>query len=236
MRVLWIAMMAACVGTGGDPTDANPPDTRTCADVQQDLDDELATIQTCSSAADCGQVLAGSSCGCTRNLVARRDANLDGYQDLVEEGTTLQCDLPFASPCDCPEAAGYACDDGTCSWNYVSGDSAIPQCGTDNGDAITVNAVSIDGTDLVVDVTYSGGCATHAFQLCWPSQSFLESEPVQVDLEILHLDPGDKCDGKVDEDVRLSLLPLQQAYDQAYQSTTGTIDLRLNGQGATYSF
>ena len=31
----------------------------------------------------------------------------------------LECELPFFSTCDCPEAKGFTCTDGICNWNYV---------------------------------------------------------------------------------------------------------------------
>ena len=46
--------------------------------------------------------------------------------------------------------------------------------------------LSVDGDVLSVIVSYGGGCERHDFEMCWPEPSFMESEPVQVNLEIWH--------------------------------------------------
>ena len=80
---------------------------------------EVAAIRGCSDDAECGQVLEGTSCGCTRNWVARLDADTTDFWDLVDLAGELRCELPFVSTCDCPAADGYACVDGVCAWNYL---------------------------------------------------------------------------------------------------------------------
>jgi hypothetical protein len=81
--------------------------------------DEVAEIRGCEEDKQCGQVLTGTSCGCTRNWVARLDADTSHFLALVDLAGELRCELPFISTCDCPEADGYRCDAGTCSWNYL---------------------------------------------------------------------------------------------------------------------
>jgi hypothetical protein len=105
-------MQLSC-GTGGDPP------LETCEQVRAAIDAELAKIQACDAAEDCGQVLTGTSCGCTRNLVARLDADITRFNELMALETDLQCE-GFVSTCDCPAADGYACIEGRCTWNYVS--------------------------------------------------------------------------------------------------------------------
>jgi hypothetical protein len=80
---------------------------------------EVAEIRGCEEDKQCGQVLTGTSCGCTRNWVARLDADTSHFLALVDLAGELRCELPFISTCDCPEADGYRCDAGTCSWNYL---------------------------------------------------------------------------------------------------------------------
>jgi hypothetical protein len=85
--------------------------------MQAQMRNELATIQACKTAAECGQVIKGSSCGCTRDLVARNDANIAPYLALQSKAGELGCS--GGSTCDCPNADGFACINNTCSWNYV---------------------------------------------------------------------------------------------------------------------
>ena len=91
-----------------------------CALVKPRYDEELARIRMCTAASDCGQVLQGTSCGCTRNLVARKDAvTTDFYRLLNVKLAGARCVEPPASTCDCPPVAGFACEQNTCTWNYI---------------------------------------------------------------------------------------------------------------------
>ena len=243
------ALQRVCVRTGG--THANPgpgpalglhlhraghqsPDE--CVDIEQDIAIELDDIQSCTADADCGQVLVGTSCGCTRNLVARVDADISDFQALQQQAAELECDTGFVSVCDCPAAAGFRCDAGTCAWNYVSDYPYLPECRTADGDPLTVSGVKLEGDELVVDVSSSGGCVAHDYTLCWPAQAFAESEPVQAMLEIFHDDHDDECDSIVKETLRLSVAPLKEAYAESYQTKTGTIRIQLDKFSVDYTF
>lgn len=92
---------------------------RSCESLRERTSNELAKVQSCTSAAECGQPIPGSSCGCTRDWVARRDADLGAYLALRSEAATLGCLDEGGSTCDCPGAAGFACVDHTCAWNYT---------------------------------------------------------------------------------------------------------------------
>jgi len=91
----------------------------TCDEFAPAFEAEVTAIRGCTEDAECGQVLQGTSCGCTRNWVARLDANTDAFFDLVDLGDDLGCELPFVSTCDCPAADGYSCTDNVCEWNYI---------------------------------------------------------------------------------------------------------------------
>lgn len=79
----------------------------------------LASVQRCESAAECGQRIPGSSCGGTRDLIARKDADLTRY--LAQRGRVaeLGCASEGGSTCDLPAVNGFACLDHVCGWNYV---------------------------------------------------------------------------------------------------------------------
>ncbi len=235
MRVMWMTMALGTLGCldGGDGNDP----ARTCDDVEPELEAELDAIQACEVDADCGQALAGTSCGCTRNLVAATDADPEAFYELLDEAQDLECEISVGdSPCDCPETAGFLCDDGTCAWNYVDAYAYLPACTAAAGDPFTLQAARLEADELVVDLQYSGGCEDHAFTLCWPDQSFLESSPVQVNLEIFHDDPGDKCDAKPQVTERFDLSPLEAAFEESYQSKTGEITINVGTESLSYTF
>ncbi len=90
-----------------------------CGAIEDAYAQELAEIRACQSDDQCGQELVGTSCGCTRNLVARLDANLKTFETLRSEAQENQCEIGGISTCDCPPAEGFACNAGVCSWNYL---------------------------------------------------------------------------------------------------------------------
>jgi len=58
-------------------------------------------------------------------------------------------------------------------------------------DPISVSA-GIEDENLVLSVNYSGGCKTHLFELIWDGQ-YLESSPLQINLNFRHSNQGDTC-------------------------------------------
>ena len=105
--------------TDTDPEGDPEPQTPACSEIAQDLLGELSSAQHCDVDADCGQILSGTSCGCTRELVARVDADTSEIRGLIDDANTLDCDVGLGSACDCPEADGFACVSRKCTWNYV---------------------------------------------------------------------------------------------------------------------
>ncbi len=127
MRSLTTAFLflsfTACIG--GDPdtdTDTDSPvDTgyETCDELETAFQTETAAIRSCTQPSDCGQQLTGTSCGCTRDWVARADADTTVFYDLMSQGNTMGCELGTISTCDCPAASGFTCStDGVCVWDY----------------------------------------------------------------------------------------------------------------------
>jgi hypothetical protein len=70
----------------------SPDGGTSCAAVNNALSEALANAQQCTSAAQCGQPIKGSSCGCTRDLVARKDADLGPYLAAQAKVAELGCD------------------------------------------------------------------------------------------------------------------------------------------------
>lgn len=211
------------------PTD----DTATCDDVQQSFEDAAAEIRSCTEDAECGQVLTGTSCGCTRDWVARLDADPTEFYALLDDAAS--CDLGLDGVCDCPEAYGFECADSTCAWDYDMG-AYLPDCQADHGDPYDVGGVTLEGDTLTVTLSAGGGCEDHDWALCWPDGSFAESDPVQAFLEVWHDDHDDACDAIISEDVAFDLVPLKTAWQDAYGGGSGTILISVGGESVEYSF
>ncbi len=93
-----------------------------CGPIESDFAAETAAVRACESDDECGQVIAGTSCGCTRNWVARNDADLSAFEEIRAKLEANACELPGGiSTCDCPAADGFACEAGVCTWNYTQG-------------------------------------------------------------------------------------------------------------------
>jgi len=84
--------------------------------------------------------------------------------------------------------------------------------------------VALQGDQLVLNVSYSGGCRPHTFVAC--HGDFAESAPIQVQLRIGHTRHRDRCRGHVTEALVMDLSPLLEAYAQAYPGG-GAFDLVL---------
>ena len=95
-------------------------------------------------------------------------------------------------------------------------------------DAYTINAATLQDDTLRINVSYSGGCETHAFTLV-AEQRFLESFPVQLRVSLAHNANSDTCEALITEDYHFDLTPLKEAYQIGYRTDTGTIVLRLKG-------
>lgn len=111
-------------GTGGSGAGSGSGGTgpvyTTCEALEPAFAAETQKIRGCTKNEECGQVLIGTSCGCTRNWVARLDADTTHFYELIEQGNALECDLPLASTCDCPGTDGFECTaGGICQWNYL---------------------------------------------------------------------------------------------------------------------
>lgn len=93
-------------------------------------------------------------------------------------------------------------------------------------DAYTINAATLQGDTLTLNVSYSGGCETHAFTLV-AEERFLESFPVQLRVSLAHNANSDTCEALITEDHRFDLTPIKEMYQKGYRTEQGTIVLRL---------
>jgi hypothetical protein len=96
-------------------------------------------------------------------------------------------------------------------------------------DAYQLGGVEAPRLALKAMVTYGGGCEQHRMDLVlWGG--WMESFPVQINALITHDDGDDPCDAVISEERRFDLLPLREAYEDAYGpigDTPTTVILRL---------
>jgi hypothetical protein len=93
-------------------------------------------------------------------------------------------------------------------------------------DAYEFIEMQLNGDRLSVTVRYGGGCANHEFALL-VNPAFLESYPVQMDGVLAHDAKGDPCRALVQKTLEFDLAPVKNAYQRAYQTRTGRINLRV---------
>jgi hypothetical protein len=94
-------------------------------------------------------------------------------------------------------------------------------------DPVTINKVQLFKNIIYFNISYSGGCSNHEFQLI--TSSFMESDPVQVDVLLSHEDNDDPCDMWITENLGFDLLPLKKSWQYLYQEKSGKIILNIQG-------
>jgi hypothetical protein len=223
---------------------------------------------TCSCTDDGQWACTALGCDPTQGATDGADSGGDGFPPgMCEPGDTMPAD-DGCNTCTCDDSGLWACtaigceptgggectpgdtmpaDDGcntcTCGDDSLWACTEIacaPQvniCEAQEPDYATIVDASIVGDDLLVSLSYGGGCEDQTFQPCWDGL-FAESLPVQTWVALSHSGAPDPCDAIVNEDLSFSLLPMRQAYEDGYQTTTGTITLHLDGWGGalTYSW
>ena len=95
-------------------------------------------------------------------------------------------------------------------------------------DAFVLNDGAIAGDTLSLNLSYAGGCARHEFTLV-ASESFLESDPVQLPTSLAHDANGDSCEAWLTQDYAFDLGLFRDRYRRAYGDGPGRIVLLLEG-------
>ena len=103
-------------------------------------------------------------------------------------------------------------------------------CGSDEfvietGDG---QAPFIDGDTLTVTASYGGGCTQHDLTLV-PDSGFKESNPVQLDVTVVHDAHGDACEAYETDTYVFDLSPIKTLYQEGYRTDEGVIVLHLWG-------
>jgi hypothetical protein len=75
-------------------------------------------------------------------------------------------------------------------------------------DPVNVKDAQQIGDFIVIDVSYSGGCEEHEFQL-ETRGDFTSTYPPEVDVALKHNSNGDRCRGMMDKKLWFDLRPLK---------------------------
>ncbi len=79
----------------------------------------------------------------------------------------------------------------------------------DHGELIGAHA-SIEEENLILNITYAGGCKVHKFELVWDGLYF-ESSPVQVNLSLHHSNENDNCKARKNKKIAFSLADIKSS-------------------------
>ena len=79
-----------------------------------------------------------------------------------------------------------------------------------------LNSITISGNELTLNLSYSGGCEEHEFELFMSPGAFMESSPVQANLFLRHNDKDDACDAYITTEVSFDLTCIGELYEQFY--------------------
>lgn len=95
-------------------------------------------------------------------------------------------------------------------------------------DPYVVNSAAVDGRRLTIEVSYAGGCERHDFTLVI-SNTFLESDPVQLPAALAHEANGDACEAWLTESLDFDLALVRTHYQQFYGPGPGRVVLLIAG-------
>jgi len=73
-------------------------------------------------------------------------------------------------------------------------------------DAYNVLSAKIVGNKLLVDISYTGGCAHHKFK-CVGSQAISKSLPPQRAIKLIHDNDNDVCESLVNQTIEIDIQP-----------------------------
>ena len=217
--------------------------------------EELAEDTGAGTAAECGYVGLGSKpCGGPWDYLVFSRIGVDEEELLakVEKHNDLERRMNRRygrmSDCSMPPEPVVGVVDGRCADMRGDGSAAIllGQVGhgvghlrfvdelgqVPEGDPYGMGQARVEGSLLVVSVSFSGGCAPHAFSLL-ALRAYEKSLPPRHHLYLRHADGGDACDGVVTGEVRFDLNPLRRVHPDQHE-----VALVLEGmdEALTYRF
>lgn len=95
-------------------------------------------------------------------------------------------------------------------------------------DPVTIKHVEQVGEFIMIDVSYSGGCEAHEFDLI-SDGNFSATYPTELEMILVHNANGDRCRSVVDQRLYFDLTPFQY-------SGTSQVRLILNNTNKTLDY
>ena len=124
--------------------------------------------------------------------------------------------------------AGLGCNESALEPNVREANVVVVDDRNWGNDPFVVNSAAIEGNQLVLEVSYSGGCRDHAFTLVI-SSSFRESDPVQLSAELAHNANDDICEAWLTDSRVFELDLIRTRYQQFYEPGPGRVILKIEG-------
>ena len=126
---------------------------------------------------------------------------------------------------------------GSCSINQYTANSVVPENAKEaildlsanvdqRTDPFRIKHMEQVGDFILIDVSYSGGCEMHVFDLISNGQ-FTATYPTELETILVHYANGDKCRSIVDERIYFDLRPYQY-------SGTSLVRIILNNKDKSY--
>lgn len=78
-------------------------------------------------------------------------------------------------------------------------------------DPYKINSIKIEGNYIIIEISYSGGCETHQFDLIG-SKLITKSKPTIRNLQLVHDNKGDICKALITEKLKFSISILAENY------------------------
>lgn len=75
---------------------------------------------------------------------------------------------------------------------------------SNSGDAFMIENLGIEGSTLIINVSFSGGCKDHVFDLYFNGM-YAKSLPVQATLNLKHTGNGDACRELVSRELKFDI-------------------------------
>jgi len=72
------------------------------------------------------------------------------------------------------------------------------------GDGYSINSVKREGDLIQINVTYSGGCRVHEFEIVWDGIVYTDS-PCHMNLLLVHNGNGDTCEALITDTVIINV-------------------------------
>ena len=167
--------------TGGDCT---PGDTKTAEDGCTPCECDASGTWSCP----------GSRCNPTSGAVTTGEATTDASTSTTDATTDVTAESTGTGEASTGDA--------------TTGGAMLPPCGpTEQSDEFLITSAVLVGDSLVVDLSYSGGCETHDFVLCF--DGFVIEEGWRA-VRLEHDAHGDTCKAGIEEQRSFDLIPLQE--------------------------